>query len=380
MPAIPKLVLDTFCEVYDLLKPWAHAEFWDFAKHEIVPGAVYLIGRQQFEANVSRIIELASAGVCKIILSNPAEGSETLVYPIQRYGILDLVRDHRILLIGGGDMESWYPLIQYDSFLPKVLDYQENIIEIQRGHEIFTKINKPYKFLFLNGRLRSSRKYLIEYFDMKGLLDQSLWTYLDPTNCNRSHIRLIDNNQDLMFRPRAVKYLPVEYELPKYQSQIGLPSINGGYVIQQLFKTEWGDIYLYAPPYIDTYFSIVTETVFAYPYSFRTEKIWKPIAMGHPWICVANRGYYKDIRNLGFRTFSSIIDESFDLIDNDQHRIARVATVIEDLCRSDLQAFLAAAEPVCKYNQQHLAQMRTQVRQEFPKRFFQFLKLHQWMT
>ena len=39
-----KLVLDTFCEVYDLLKPWADEEFWNFQEHiaqgKFVPGAM----------------------------------------------------------------------------------------------------------------------------------------------------------------------------------------------------------------------------------------------------------------------------------------------------------------------------------------------------
>ena len=86
------------------------------------------------------------------------------------------------------------------------------------------------------------------------------------------------------------------------------------------------------------------------------------------------------MKNLGFQTFSSIIDERFDEIDDNQKRIEKVAEVIENLCRDDLPSFLAAAEPVCKYNQQHLAEMRTRVRKEFPDRFFQFLRQHQWMT
>jgi len=32
-----KLVLDTYCEVYDLLLPWADGEFYDFKIHNIVP-------------------------------------------------------------------------------------------------------------------------------------------------------------------------------------------------------------------------------------------------------------------------------------------------------------------------------------------------------
>ena len=113
--------------------------------------------------------------------------------------------------------------------------------------------------------------------------------------------------------------------------------------------------------------------MFDYPYSFRTEKIWKPIAMAHPWIAVANAGYYRDIKNLGFQTFGHVVDESFDSIEDSQKRIERIAEVVKDLCKQNLDEFLASAQNICKYNQQHLADMRLQVRKEFPERFFQFI-------
>jgi hypothetical protein len=143
-----------------------------------------------------------------------------------------------------------------------------------------------------------------------------------------------------------------------------------------LFKNLWGDIYLDIAPYRDTYFSLVTETVFEYPYSFRTEKIAKPLAIAHPWIAVANAGFYRDMRNLGFKTFNSIIDESFDTIDNPQDRLERIITVVQDLVSSDLPSFLRACEPVCKYNQQHLIELAPHIRAEFPDKFFNFIKTH----
>jgi hypothetical protein len=98
--------------------------------------------------------------------------------------------------------------------------------------------------------------------------------------------------------------------------------------------------------------------------------------MGHPWIAVANAGYYRDMRNLGFRTFDSAIDESFDSIENNQDRLERIAQVIDDLCRQDLESFLKECYNTCKYNQQHLADMRVRVRKEFPDRFHQFIQPH----
>ena len=160
-----KLILDTFCEVYELLKPWADGEFWNFKDHEVVSGAIYLIGRAQFNLNIPHIRELAEAGVILPILSNPMEGSDTLRCHFEMVTHTDdLAHAGKILMVGGGEMDPSWPYMLYDSFLPKILDYDENLLEIARGAEIFTKTEKPYKFLFLNGRIRHHRKYLLEKF------------------------------------------------------------------------------------------------------------------------------------------------------------------------------------------------------------------------
>jgi hypothetical protein len=370
-----KLILDTFCEVYDLLLPWMDGDFFDFSKHNVVPGAVYLIGRAQMNHNRDLIRNLVETDTISVILSNPHEGSQTLASHCERiHRCADLIKQQRMLLISGGDMDESWPYLLYDSFLPKILEYEENLQAITRTQEIFTKTEKPYKFLFLNGRTRTQRKYLMERFRISGLLDQSLWSWLDTTVGLSNDIRLIHNGEDLIGRPHEIQFLPQQYEFKDYRDRIGNLSTLDNFVKYDLFNQTWGEIYIEPEPYIDTYFSVVTETVFDYPHSFRTEKIWKPIAMAHPWIAASNFGYYRDMHNLGFQTFGHLIDESFDLLENNQSRISRIADVVEDLCRQNLSEFLLAAEDTCKYNQQHLEHMRIQVRKEFPEQFFQFLK------
>lgn len=371
-----KLVLDTYCEVYDLLRPWADSEFWRFVDHDIVEGATYVIGREQFSQNTARIRDLVEHNRVRIILSNPTEGSQTLRDHCQHFGIMDLVLAGKILLLGGGDMPAEFPCLQYDVFMPKILDYDENQQAIARCDEIYSKLDKPYKFLFLNGRHRPHRKYLIKQFEQQSLLEHSLWTNLDDPVVRASGIQLFGpESVDLMQQPLPIKYLDPYYEVDYYQHRVNLET-TARYVKHSLFDNTWGEIYLKAEPYIDTYFSVVTETVFDYPWSFRTEKIWKPVAMGHPFVAVSNAGYYRDFRKLGFRTFDHLIDESFDTIDNNLDRIQRVTQVVQDLCASDLADFIGQARAVCKYNQQHLAELVPQIRQEFPQRFFNFLTAH----
>ena len=368
-----KLILDTFCEVYDLLRPMANAEFWDFEAHKIIPGAVYLIGRKQFTDNVDAIKKLAQAGTILPILSNPAEGSETMFSQIHRLGIETLVDERKILILAGGFMPDRYPYLYYENFLPKILDYSENLSEISQGTEqIFSNTVKPYNFLFLNGRARPHRRYLITR--LAPLLDSALWTNLDSSLCGSKEIKCMINGQDQLLVPGKIKLLDKKYEFDFYQENMNMTDL--GFVKNQLFNNQWGEIYIKAAAYIDTYFSLVTETIFFYPYSFRTEKIWKPIAIGHPFVAVANNGYYRDLHNIGFRTFGHVIDESFDQIENNQDRINRIVQVVEDLCQQDLASFLKECYNVCKYNQQHLAEMRTRVRKDFPARFLDFLAKH----
>jgi hypothetical protein len=158
--------------------------------------------------------------------------------------------------------------------------------------------------------------------------------------------------------------LPAHYEVPQFHTALERTHQNA-FVKNELFNNLWGEIYIQAEPYIDTYFSVVTETVCDYPYSLRSEKIYKPIAMGHPWIVTANRGFYRDIRNQGFQTYGNLIDESFDQIDNNQDRLDRIVAVVQDLCQQDLAKFLVAAEQTSKYNQQHMADIGPRIRDEF---------------
>ena len=177
-----KLVLDTHCEVYDLLKPWMDELFWNFSKHltdgKLIPGAVYVIGREQFNLNAEAIINLVNTNVIRVIFSNPSEGSETQYNHGRHAGILDLVRQEKILVLTGGHSPPEYASasMQNETFLPKILDYNENILAIQQYQEQYNTI-RPYKFLFLNGRARKHRTYLLQ--ELSPLLDQAIWTNLD---------------------------------------------------------------------------------------------------------------------------------------------------------------------------------------------------------
>lgn len=368
MPA--KLVVDTFAEVYEFLQPWIDHEFWEFSTHEPIPDSVYVIGRRQFEDNVQKVISLCNDARFKVVFCNVAEGGETQLAYLHRFDVVDLVASKKLLLLTGADPGCCHAF-NHDHFLERIMTYLDNQQEVKYISRIFENTNKPYKFLFLNGRARPHRKFLYETFRLNGLLDQCLWTMLDGHSVKTRELFLFHNEQNLIDTPSSVRYLPKQYEVDRYVHRPPT-GMHEYFCKHELFDNEWGEIYINHKPYVDTYFSLVTETTTTGA-PFRTEKIAKPLAMGHPWIVATTPGFYRAMKSLGFQTFDHLIDESFDNLSNTQDRMERIAAVVADLCRSDLKSFLAAAESVCKYNQQHLLTYVESIRKQFPQRFFDYI-------
>jgi hypothetical protein len=91
----------------------------------------------------------------------------------------------------------------------------------------------------------------------------------------------------------------------------------------------------------DSYFSLVTETFFfgvTHPGQehdedaiFFTEKTYKPILMKHPFIIAGRPHMLKYLRQLGYRTFSPFIDESYDSIEDSGDRLMAIVAEVNRL-------------------------------------------------
>jgi sulfur relay (sulfurtransferase) DsrC/TusE family protein len=75
---------------------------------------------------------------------------------------------------------------------------------------------------------------------------------------------------------------------------------------------------------------LVTETVATGHRLHLTEKTFKPIALGMPFVIVGTKGSLEYLRSYGFRTFEGIWDESYDNAEDDV-RIQRIASLLRSL-------------------------------------------------
>lgn len=81
--------------------------------------------------------------------------------------------------------------------------------------------------------------------------------------------------------------------------------------------------------YNNTCFSLVAESNGFGP-TFVSEKIYKPLAYGHPFVACGTKDMLKLLKLQGFETFSSVIDESYDDL-NDRLRYKKIEEELDRL-------------------------------------------------
>ena len=81
---------------------------------------------------------------------------------------------------------------------------------------------------------------------------------------------------------------------------------------------------------------LVTETVATGQRHHLTEKTFKPVALGIPFVIVGTKGSLEYLRSYGFRTFEGIWDESYDHAEDDV-RIQRIASLLRSLDELSLE-------------------------------------------
>lgn len=89
--------------------------------------------------------------------------------------------------------------------------------------------------------------------------------------------------------------------------------------------------------YEKTFVSLVTETLTDKNILFFSEKIFKPIYVGHPFIVVGNPNTLKKLKEMGYKTFDNWWDESYDSEPNLELRIKKIVSVLNELSKKSIE-------------------------------------------
>jgi hypothetical protein len=215
-------------------------------------------------------------------------------------------------------------------------------VDFYRAHpEVLVQLNSnpTHSFDVLLGRQKPHRDIVYNMLD-------------HATNV----VRYFPTNQDLDIK----QYSKSNFEWPSTLLQVQGPvtmtaqAVTVDNTIVSLSQIIPVDIYN------RTCYTLVTETQIDNQFSFFTEKIMKPMLAKRLFIVCSGQYYLRNLRKLGFRTFSGLVDESYDEIESWRERTQAACAEAQRLTTLDGSLVQSAIADIVEHNYQHLMNTKWQ--------------------
>ena len=216
-------------------------------------------------------------------------------------------------------------------------------IHMQPREKDFTILSRTHKWW---------RATIMHDLYQKKLLTNSYWSY----NTQISTAEKFTNNPLKTTTPSgAANWSPNTSSKEIYDNIIDFLSA-GPYRCDTMTDSDHNNHSIIEPMHhTNSYCNIVLETHIDADQSdgtFLTEKTFKPIKHGQPFIIVGPPGSLQTLRELGYQTFDSFIDNSYDLELDNTKRWAKILNSIQQLKKQDLHKWFLNCISEVKHNQQ----------------------------
>jgi len=200
--------------------------------------------------------------------------------------------------------------------------------------------SRPYRFTILNRTHKWWRATIMADLQRAGILDVSQWSY-------NTELAAVDSPVDN----------PIEIDLLDLQNPLAEFMQNGPYTCDDLTTEQHNDHHLHVPKhYTQSYCHVVIETHFDVDQSggaFLTEKTFKPIKHAQPFVIVGAPGSLQALRDLGYRTFDHVIDNSYDLETDNTRRWQQILKTIQQIRDQDPEVWFQECADDILHNQKH---------------------------
>jgi hypothetical protein len=156
--------------------------------------------------------------------------------------------------------------------------------------------------------------WLFKYLNDAGLLTNNIIS-MNKFDLIQTHFegRVFTENEYVNIKDLT----PIEpYEHPNEHNATNFATTHGGDYISLINKQIM----------LDSWLTVVSEASFGDNEGtcFISEKTFKPIACYHPFIIFGNKGSLEHLRQMGYRTFSPYIDETYNIIKDPLERLQAV--------------------------------------------------------
>lgn len=237
-------------------------------------------------------------------LSSKTDRINVICYPIFEQDVPTIAQDHNVGMI-----------------------YNESL-------EYKTKNNNDIKlFNCQQKRLRPHRLWFYNYLNKHQLKDLGLVsqnnftaqeTFLDGQVINEQEVKELNKN------------------LPSLIYNSNNDQFPDSFYIRRIVKSL----------YLDSWITVVSEVAYGNQDNsiFISEKTFKAIAGCHPFILLSSKGSLKALRQLGYKTFHPLINETYDTLDTFD-RFEAICTELKRLNDiEDKVAWFKELEPIIKHN------------------------------
>ena len=188
--------------------------------------------------------------------------------------------------------------------------------------EAYKRLDRDHYFISFNrGNNKLHRLILGCYFIEKND-DRILWSYLNEPEEDHGFEYLQTPNQKKLYSDNIEKLRDI---VPKQIDTHDAKNLESFSVTRNYDKDKLS---------LNNYFDIVTESEFTHQSDsviYISDKIVRPIVNLHPFIVVSTPGYLKHLRQLGFKTFDGLFDESYDDITDHSERLDFIMNEIDKI-------------------------------------------------
>jgi hypothetical protein len=204
---------------------------------------------------------------------------------------------------------------------------------------LFTVVPMGTNFLIMNRTHKAWRSVVMADLARTGVLERSLYSY-NTDVCEGDGLDDCAIQADTLGLPPHIETFLA-----------GVP-----YRCDDLTLDQHNDHSLTTDLFDRTYCSIILETHFDADGSggaFLTEKTFKCLKHGHPFVIVGCAGSLAALQTAGYRTFDHCIDPTYDTIQDNTARWLAVRALILDLDGKDMSSIYAACREDIAHNRQH---------------------------
>jgi nucleoside-diphosphate-sugar epimerase len=316
--------------------------------HVLAPNFFMWTEKDGFKSLNEKIIKDTINGKCKIILVHDAEGMSGMIKVPMDFEIIErwcnevginpkdvhYIHGNKI----GGEVIQKLGLT-FNYHYVSIFEGSGNLCHLMYDYEDILKykpIDEKNLYINLNRRPRFNRILLLHGLKKLNLFDRGSNSY---NFFNEPYETWVRNE-----RTNLRKILKNDTKVNDVLSYAKEIHDNGSLIVDEPTESDRIDGVFPISHIEKSFFYLVTETLVEPDTLFITEKTFKPLAMGVPFVVFGNINTLQSLKEMGYKTFSDWWDESYDEVIDVETRMSMILKIIDEFSKKPLYELIRIRE------------------------------------